>query len=179
MKNFVWSFTTPDHETFPIPLKYVDVMRQTQTSINNVSIDLWTEAKGVTLSEEWTGTTGFQILRTRLLAGNKWVDGRLAKMQNTTRPDSLWDIFQETKWKRDCIMGRRRSRTASSTPQQRNLRGIDRWQRSLQGGCWCSPETGKGYCSCFAVHCEDRQSRETSGSCNFSWCQWGAVRFRK
>ena len=27
----------PDNETFPIPLKYVDVMRQTQTSLNNVS----------------------------------------------------------------------------------------------------------------------------------------------
>ena len=27
----------PDNETYPIPLKYADVMRQTQTSINNVS----------------------------------------------------------------------------------------------------------------------------------------------
>ena len=54
-----------DNETFPIPVKYADVMRQTQTSIKNVCEniinELWTEAKGVTLSEEWTGTTSFQI----------------------------------------------------------------------------------------------------------------------
>ena len=46
----------PDNETFPIPLKYVDVVRQTQTSINNVFehviSDAWTEAQGVILSED-------------------------------------------------------------------------------------------------------------------------------
>ena len=48
-------FYDPDNETFSIPLKYVNVMRQTLTSTNHVSEhminDLWTEAKGVTLSE--------------------------------------------------------------------------------------------------------------------------------
>ena len=57
----------PDNATFQIPLKRLDVMRQTQTRIKNVSgnttNDMWIEAKGVNLSEEWTGTTGFQILR--------------------------------------------------------------------------------------------------------------------
>ena len=52
-----------------MPLKYVDAMRQTQTSVNSVSEyvtnDLWTEAKGVTLSEQWIGTARCQILRTR------------------------------------------------------------------------------------------------------------------
>ena len=50
-------FYNPDHESLQIPLKYVDVMRQIQTSINKVSEhiikDLGTEAKGVTLSEDW------------------------------------------------------------------------------------------------------------------------------
>ena len=40
-------FYDPDSEAFPIPLKYVDVMRQIQTSINNVSQrifnDIWTD----------------------------------------------------------------------------------------------------------------------------------------
>ena len=66
-----------ENETFPIPLKYVDVMRQTHTSICNVSEHiingLCTEAKEVNLSEEWTGSTRFQILRARLLEGYKWV----------------------------------------------------------------------------------------------------------
>ena len=55
-----------DNETFPILVKYADVMRQTQTSIKNVCEniinELWTGAGGVTLSEKWTGTTSFQIL---------------------------------------------------------------------------------------------------------------------
>ena len=63
-------FYDPDNETFPIPLIYVDVMRQTQTKkkVSEHTInDSCFEAKGVTLAEEWTATTRFQILRTRLL----------------------------------------------------------------------------------------------------------------
>ena len=56
-------------KTFPIPLHYVDVMRQTTTQVDNVSestaSDFLTEAKDVTLFEEWMGTTRLQILRTR------------------------------------------------------------------------------------------------------------------
>ena len=78
-------FFDPDNGTFPIPLWNVGVMRQTQTSINNFSEHgmncLWTEAKGVTLSEEWTGTTRFQILRTRLPEGYKWVNGKTYEHQ--------------------------------------------------------------------------------------------------
>ena len=48
-----------------------------------------TEAKGVNLLEEWTGTTRFQILRSRLLEGYKWVIERPTKIQKTTRPDSI------------------------------------------------------------------------------------------
>ena len=55
-------------------------MRKTQTSIDNVSENIingmWTEAKGVNLSEEWTVTTRFQILRARLPEGYKWVSGK-------------------------------------------------------------------------------------------------------
>ena len=99
MKNVVWCFTTKIMKQLPIPLKYVNVMRQTQTSVNNVSSeniinDLWTKAKGVTLSEEWTETAIFQILRTRLLEGHKWVNGTPTTIQNTTRRHSFWpEVF--------------------------------------------------------------------------------------
>ena len=83
----------PNDETFPIRVKYVDEKRQTQTSINNVSVhminDIWTEGKGVNFSEEWCGTARFQILRTRLLEGYG-VNGRLTKIQKTARPDRKW-----------------------------------------------------------------------------------------
>ena len=64
-------------------LKYIDVMRQTQTSLNNLFehsiIDLWTEAKGVSLSGELIGTTRFQMLRTRLREGYNCVMDGLRK----------------------------------------------------------------------------------------------------
>ena len=44
---------------------------------------------------------------------------------------SLDMITQESKGKIKCQSGR-------SVPQQRNLRGTDRWQRLLQGDRWCS-----------------------------------------
>ena len=65
----------PNTETFPIPLKYVDVMRETQDEykqcLRKIVNDMWTEATGVNLSEEWIGSTRFQILRTRLPEGYK------------------------------------------------------------------------------------------------------------
>ena len=55
----------PDQETFPIPWKYVDVVRLSKTDMDNVSDnpidDLCTEAKDVNHSVVWTGTTKFQI----------------------------------------------------------------------------------------------------------------------
>ena len=67
------NFYDPGFEAFPIPLKYFDVVRKTQTSIYNVYehiiSGLWNEAKEVNLSVEWTGSTRFQIPRTRFLEG--------------------------------------------------------------------------------------------------------------
>ena len=55
-------FYDPNHETFPIPLKYVYVIGQTQTRIKQCL----SEAKDVTLFlRSGLGTTIFQILRTR------------------------------------------------------------------------------------------------------------------
>ena len=110
-------------------------MRHTQTSVNNISehtdSDIWTAANGVNISEKWTGTTRFQILRTRLPEGLRRVNGRPTKIQKTTRPDSIWPeawtrLSQNQRDKRNGRMGTRRCQTASSTPQRRNLRGIDR-----------------------------------------------------
>ena len=77
-----------ENETSPIPLKYVDAVRQTQTSVFNISEHIikgsWNEAKEVNLSVEWTGSTRFQIPRTRVLEGYKWFFGRPTKIQKTT-----------------------------------------------------------------------------------------------
>ena len=82
----------PDNETFPIALKYMDVMRQNQISINSIFgkiNDFWAAAEGVNLSEEWIGTRGFSILRTWLLDEYKWTNGRPTTNPKTSRPDSF------------------------------------------------------------------------------------------
>ena len=180
----------PDHETFPIPLKYVDVMRQTQTSINNVSEhilnDKWTNANGVHLSEEWTGSTRFQTLRTWLLEGYKCAVESPTKIRKTTRPDSTWpeawtQLSKETRRIIRLKNGQNEHDKLEAARRNRRIYEVmSDDTRSLQGGCWCSAETGHGYCSCFAVHCEGMTGEGNLRQLyNFSWCQWGAVRFRK
>ena len=53
------------------------------------------------------GTTRFHILHARLLKGCQSVNGTPAKIQNTTRPDSIWSKVLETNRKRSCRMGRK------------------------------------------------------------------------
>ena len=82
MKNFVWSFTT-QRMTLSRSQKYVDRVRQTQTSIYNVSEHiingLWTEAKDVNLSEEWTGSQTVYGLK---LGHNYQRNNKKQKLQN-------------------------------------------------------------------------------------------------
>ena len=71
----------------------------------------------------------------------------------------------------NCRIGSWKFQTAYRTPQQGNLRGIDRWQRLLQGDCWRSLETVKP--------CIVRQVRGTSDLHYSHWCKHKTVRFRK
>ena len=50
---------------------------------------MWSKAKDVNLTEEWTRITRFQIPRARLLDGYKRVNGRPSKIHQTTRPDTI------------------------------------------------------------------------------------------
>ena len=146
-------FYDPDNETFPIPLKNVNVMRQTQTKKKNVSEhtinDTCFEAKGVTLAEEWTATARFQILRTRLLEGYRCVNGRPTKIQKTTRPDSIWPeawtpLFKEQKKTNELAEWAQDSAKLQAARRNKGTHEVvDRWQRWLQGDCWSSSDTGK------------------------------------
>ena len=66
-------------------------------------------------------------------------------------------------------MGRRKCQTACSTPQQRNLRGIDRRQRLLQGDCWCTSEK---------LEKDTALAKPCATSTNVQ-CPQGTIRFRK
>ena len=62
--------TSPKKKHSLCLVKYVDVMRQTGTSIDNASDhtlnDLWKEDNEVALFEEWIGTTRHQIYRMKV-----------------------------------------------------------------------------------------------------------------
>ena len=54
-------------ETFPIPLKYIDVTRSTQTNLNVMQEkridDCWNVDENRSLSDSWTGFTKFTLLK--------------------------------------------------------------------------------------------------------------------
>ena len=84
----------PYETTLPSPMKYVHVMRQTKTSIDNASEhtpnDSWIAESEVLLSEEWTDTKRFQILRIKLPEGYTWVNDPPTTVHTTTPPDTIW-----------------------------------------------------------------------------------------
>ena len=132
-------------KTFPILLKYVDAMRQTQAAgVNND----WSEGRHSFWGVDWDYKIPDPSYKTswRVHVG-KWKSYEDPN-DYQARQHLAWSfdqIFQETEGKYIAEWAEERCQTASSTPQQRNLRGVDRWQRLLQGDCWRSSEAG--------IHC--------------------------
>ena len=66
----------PKEETFPFPLKYIDVTRNTHTSLDvllekNLD-DYWNVDGERELSDAWTGFTRFVLLKERPSDGYTW-----------------------------------------------------------------------------------------------------------
>ena len=83
----------PKEESFPIPLKYIDVTRKTRTSLDVLLEKIlmitgtWMERE---LSEAWTDLTRFILLNERPPDGFSWSGERLTSKQTTSRPDTWW-----------------------------------------------------------------------------------------
>ena len=84
----------PKEETFPIPLKYIDVTRTTHASLDVLlekPIDDYWNADGQReLSDVWTGFTRFILLTERPPDGYTWSRWRLTRKQSTSRRDNVW-----------------------------------------------------------------------------------------
>ena len=84
----------PREESFPIPLKYIDVTRTTHTSLDVVLEkhieDYWNVDEEKELSDLWTGFTRFTTLSEKPPDGYTWSGRRLARKQTTTRTDNVW-----------------------------------------------------------------------------------------
>ena len=82
---------SPREESFPIPLKYIDVSRTTHTNLNVKQErridDYWNIDGSRDLSGSWTGFTQFTLLEEKPPDGYMWSGWRLTKRQATSRPD--------------------------------------------------------------------------------------------
>ena len=85
---------SPREESFPIPLKYIDVSRTTHTNLDVKQEkridDYWNIDGSRDLSDPWTGFTQFTLLEEKLPEGFMWSGVRLTRKQLTSRPDHLW-----------------------------------------------------------------------------------------
>ena len=77
------NFTRPREESFPIPLKYIDVSRTTQTNLDVLQEsridDSWSIDGSRDLSDPWTGFTQFTLLEEKPPDGYMWSGERLTR----------------------------------------------------------------------------------------------------
>ena len=87
-------FFVPKEESFPIPLKKIDVMRSTNTDLDVAQEkridDCWTADRNRSLSDSQTGFTRFRQLNEPPPKWYMWSGVRLTKIQTTSRPDHIW-----------------------------------------------------------------------------------------
>ena len=88
-------------ESFPIPLKYIDVSRTTHTNLDVKQEkridDYWNIDGSRDLSDPWTGFTQFTLLEEKPPEGYMLSGERLTRKQLTSRPDHLWPEIWNTK----------------------------------------------------------------------------------
>ena len=81
-------------ESFPVPLKHIEVSRTTRTVLDVKQErridDYWNIDGSRDLSDSWTGFTQFTLLEETPPDGYMWSGRRLIRRQLTSRPDHLW-----------------------------------------------------------------------------------------
>ena len=89
------SLFRPDEEgaKLPIPLKFLDVMRITETDLldaaENQIKDHWPHPMSKSLSDSWTGTTTFFLRMPPPPPGQKWIAGRLVPIRKGARTEHM------------------------------------------------------------------------------------------
>ena len=100
----------PREESFRVPLKYIDVTRNTHTSLDvllekNID-DYWNVDGDRELSDTWTRFTNFTMLKEKPPDGYTWSGERLTRKQTTSRPDNVWPDM----WKHMCDASKRKAK---------------------------------------------------------------------
>ena len=150
----------PNEDDCPMSLKYLDVMRKTETNSEDLTehtvTDYWTDPTTAhrELSSEWTGRTIFTIMRPPAPEGKEWVSGSLVKIQKTSRPPlthpELWRNWSKQNRAKDIAAWRaeepkrRTERERRGIPQGIQPDDIDDFTRQLAQQSQASP----GHSSC-------------------------------
>ena len=81
-------------ESFPIPVKYIDVSRTTHTNLDVMqesrTDDYWNVDGSRDLSDSWKVFAQFTVFDEKPPDGYMWSGERLTRRQVTSRPDHLW-----------------------------------------------------------------------------------------
>ena len=120
---------SPREESFPIPLKYIDVTRTTHTNLDVKQEkridDYWNIDGSRDLSDPWTGFTKFTLLKEKAPDGYMWSGGRLTRKQLTSRPDHLWPELWKSMGRNAKLKEKQKwSNEESHLDNARKLRGI-------------------------------------------------------
>ena len=119
----------PREESFPVPLKCIDVTRATNTSLDVMLQkdidDYWNVDGDRELSDTWTGSTKIHCIGWKPPEGYTWSWERLTRKQTTSRPDTVWpEIWKDMS---DASKRKEKQKWAIEKPKLDNakkLRGI-------------------------------------------------------
>ena len=120
---------SPREESFPIPLKYIDVSRTTHANLDVKQEkridDYWNIDGSRDLSDYWTGFTQFISLEEKPPNGYMWSEERLTRKQLTSRPDHFWPELWTTMGKNVKLKEKQKwSHEKLHLDNARKLRGI-------------------------------------------------------
>ena len=120
---------SPREESFPVPLKYIDVSRTPHTHLDVKKEkridDYWNIDGSRDLSDPWIGFTQFTLLEEKLPNGCMWSGERLTRKQLTSRPGHLWPEIWKTMGKNAKLKERQQwSHEKLHFDNARKLRGI-------------------------------------------------------
>ena len=117
---------SPREESFPIPLKYIDVSRTTHTNLDVKQErridDFWNIDGSRDVSDYWTGFTQFTLLEEQPPDGYMRSRRRLTRKQLTSRPDYLWPELWEKMGKNAKL--KERQKWSNEKPQLDNARKL-------------------------------------------------------
>ena len=90
----------PTEKNCPIPLKYIDITRRTETTLRDKSeaciYDCWYDSEEEKLSAPWIGRTIFNLIMIEPREGCTWVNGEEVQIMKTNRPGDI----MKTEWTR-------------------------------------------------------------------------------